>query len=590
MAFTIRATIAVLVCVFLAACDSGNDQVQAPDYTQDIVIDIPAVTLSGDFTLNNGNFPASFYNNGEISLEDTQNLAKTVLGETWEGGYSDFVIISGTYESTYARLDGILVPQNGDAVAALGELIDMDQAHDVNVPRVIVVPTFTLDGNAFPTSAYSSAELFLRPTGSTELISLGTTNLQPSDNVMVVPGVYDVIYSIRQGDQLPQNEYAVIIRSEDISTTPHVLNVDIESATFHGTWRLAVDGVLGEFPSSVYHQGEYSLQNDNGDYVALGPTHMSAGPIPAITGTYDIVYSHIDGDLVPQNDGTVFNRNFVLPPGQTIYEDIIDAWTVVPDFSLDGGAFPGSVYESAEIFLKDRDTDAITSLGRTHNVPANLMIIDGEYDVVYDHVDGETIPQNDGAVLPDSVVVDEADEAANIDVDSVTVQGNFMLDGDSFSQSVYHTADFQLYRNGGGAPILLGKTYTETEPVVILAGNYDVVYEHIDGDLVPQNLHHVMLAGQAYTADTTIDVNALTRSVRPLFTLNGQPFPASPYEHADYYLHGSHPDDYVFLGSSPAQVEETLVIHDNYDAVYRFVQGSIVPRNTEAVVGQVQVD
>jgi len=151
-------------------------------------------------------------------------------------------------------------------------------------------------------------------------------------------------------------------------------------------------------------------------------------------------------------------------------------------------------------------------LGRTHNVPANLMIIDGEYDVVYDHVDGETIPQNDGAVLPDSVVVDEADEAANIDVDSVTVQGNFMLDGDSFSQSVYHTADFQLYRNGGGAPILLGKTYTETEPVVILAGNYDVVYEHIDGDLVPQNLHHVMLAGQAYTADTTIDVNALTRS------------------------------------------------------------------------------
>jgi len=261
MAFTVRATLAALVCVFLAACDSGNDQVQAPDYTQDIVIDIPAVTLSGDFTLNNGNFPVSFYNNGEISLEDTQNLAKTALGETWEGGYSDFVIISGTYDSMYSRLDGILVPQNDDATASSGQLIDMDQAHDVNVPRVIVVPTFTLDGNAFPASVYNTAELFLRPTGSTELISLGTTNLQPSDNVMVVPGVYDVVYSIREGDQLPQNEYAVVIRSEDISTTPHVLNIDIESASFHGTWRLAVDGILGEFPSSVYHSGEYSLQN-----------------------------------------------------------------------------------------------------------------------------------------------------------------------------------------------------------------------------------------------------------------------------------------------------------------------------------------
>jgi len=458
------------------------------------------------------------------------------------------------------------------------------------VPRVIVVPTFTLDGNAFPASVYNAAELFLRPTGSTELISLGKTNLQPTDNTMVLPGVYDVIYSIREGDQLPQNEYAVVMRSVNVSTTPHVLNVDIESASFHGTWRLAVDGILGEFPSSVYHSGEYSLQNNNGDYVALGPTHMSAGPIAAITGTYNIVYSHLEGDLVPQNKGTVFNRNFVLPPGQTIYEDIIDAWTVIPSFSLDGSAFPASVYESGEIFLKDRDTDALTSLGSTYNAPASLMIIDGEYDVVYNHDGGETIPQNNGAVLPDSIVVDEADEAANIDVDSVTVQGDFMLDGDSFTESVYHTAEFNLYKNGGGTPILLGKTYKETEPVVILAGNYDVVYEHIDGALVPQNLHHVMLAGQAYTGDATIDVNVLTRSVRPQFTLNGQPFPASPYEHADYYLLGNHPDDYAHLSSSSAQGEEALVIQGNYDAVYRFLQGSIVPRNTEAVVGQVQVD
>jgi hypothetical protein len=99
-----------------------------------------------------------------------------------------------------------------------------------------------------------------------------------------------------------------------------------------------------------------------------------------------------------------------------------------------------------------------------------------------------------------------------------------------------------------------------------------------------------MLAGQAYTGDATIDVNVLTRSVRPQFTLNGQPFPASPYEHADYYLHGNHPDDYAHLSSSSAQGEEALVIQGNYDAVYRFLQGSIVPRNTEAVVGQVQVD
>jgi hypothetical protein len=590
MSLMTRAAFTLLIPLIFAGCDSSNDAIQNPDYTQDVVIDISAVTISGDFTLNNGSFPVSFYNNGEISLRDTQNLAYTVLGDTWEGGYSDLLVVNGIYDSTYRRKDGVVLPQNITATAVANEQIDMDAAVDVNVPRAIVVPTFTLDGNAFPSSVYNSAELFLRPVGGNELISLGTTNLQPAEDVTVIPGTYDVIYSIREGDQLPQNQYAIIMRRVEIATTPHALNIDVETVLFNGSWRLAVDGVLGEFPDSVYHRGEFSLATDLGDHVPLGPSHMSAGTVPAVAGTYNVMYRHLDGDQVPQNNGTVIEAGLVLPPGQVFYESVVDAWTVMPAFALNGGPFPGSVYEKGEVFLKDQDTDTLTSLGNTHNAPPNLMMVEGEYDVVYNHVDGSTVPQNKGSVLSDSIIVDEADVAADIDVDAITVEGAFSLDGGDFIESVYEVANFRMYKNGTGAPILLGQSHQDSEPVVILAGRYDIAYEHVDGEHIPQNPRHLVIADQNYASDSTISINVPSRPVRPAFTLNGEEFPTSPYETADLFLLGNHRDDYVFLGPTTGTDETTLVIQSNYDAIYRFVQGSSVPQNTEAVVGQVLVD
>jgi hypothetical protein len=99
-----------------------------------------------------------------------------------------------------------------------------------------------------------------------------------------------------------------------------------------------------------------------------------------------------------------------------------------------------------------------------------------------------------------------------------------------------------------------------------------------------------VLGDQNYASDTTISINVATRPVRPVFTLNEAEFPTSPYEAADLFLLGNHRDDYVFLGPTTGTDETTLVIQSNYNAIYRFVQGSIVPQNTEAVVGQVQVD
>ena len=574
--------------LWLGGCESNENQIQADDNVLKVAIDVEAVTLDAEFTLNGGSFPASFYQRGAISLGDSE--AVTMLGETWDGGSAEALIIKGNYESIYQHLDGALVPQNTRATVEDGLAIAADQALVVHVPRAIVVPTFSLDGGAFPTSVYDAAEFFLRPTGGTELISLGTTHVQPAPDTVVIPGTYDVIYSIKEGDQLPQNEFAVVMQSVDLSATPSALAVEIETCLFDGSWRLSVDGVLGEFPSSVYHRGEFSLRTDLGDSVHLGPSHASAGSVPVIAGTYNVVYNHLDGDEVPQNAHKVIKYRLVLSPGSVILEDVVDAWTTLSELSLDGGAFPGSVYENAEIFLVDEDTAALTSLGLTHSPLTSLLVIEGSYNTAYSHIAGSIVPQNKSAILGLNVVVDEADEVAAININSATVEGDFSQNSSDFIADVYHQADFLIHPSAGGGEIFLGNTYAAPEPVVVIAGSYDVVYRHVDGDLLPQNPHHVALTDQVFGGNHIVEVNILTREVRPAFTLNSQPFPASFYERGEFHLRGNHAGDFVYLGSSSDTPEDTLVIRGDYDAVYQHVQGSLVPLNSKAVVGQLTVD
>lgn len=585
-----RFGLVVLAGGMLAGCLSDDDPIQSPDYTQNIAFDVETAAISGDFTLNTGSFPASVYQRGRVFAGDVQNQALTRLGETWGGGYAGIRIIKGTYDSVYGWLDGNLVPQNLQSTVATGAVIAADQVWDVDVPRVIVVPTFTVDGGAFPASVYESADFFLRPVGGNELIPLGRTHLQPADNVMVTPGTYDVIYSITSGEQLPQNRSAVVMRSVDIATTPHALNIEIRTSQVVGNWQLAVDGVLGTFPASVYEQGEFRLRTDDGDSVSLGPTHTSIGAVRVITGTYDLVYRHIDGELVPRNYDAVILADRVVQTSVEQLDAIVDAWTAIPNLTLNGGPFPGSVYETADLLIKDKDTGATTLLGSTHNPPDELLLVEGTYDTVYRHVDGELVPQNQMAELDIDVVVDSPGVSLDIDVDAVTATGQFALNGAGFVKSVYEVAEFRLYPSGGGAGILLGDTYYDPEPVVIVAGNYDVVYAHVGGSLVPGNPHHVLFADQAYAAGAVIDVNVLTRQVRPAFTLDGQAFPDAPFQQGDFYLRGNHVEDSVRIGASNAAAETTVVIRGAYDALYRHVDGLSVPLNSEAVVGAVQVN
>jgi len=108
------------------------------------------------------------------------------------------------------------------------------------------------------------------------------------------------------------------------------------------------------------------------------------------------------------------------------------------------------------MFLKDEDTDALTSLGHTHNPLPSLLLVEGSYNTVYNHYSGEIVPRNNTALLNLNVVVDEIDEAIDIDVNSATVEGAFSLDGGKFYQSSYEAAEFFLYKDEVDEVALLG--------------------------------------------------------------------------------------------------------------------------------------
>ena len=103
----------------IAACDTntGPDLIQTNDPTLDIRINVDASVIDGAYTLNAGNFPASLYHRGFVSLRDTGNGVATMLGESWEGGYDSLMVVDGSYDSIFQHIDGNLVPQNSMAMA-----------------------------------------------------------------------------------------------------------------------------------------------------------------------------------------------------------------------------------------------------------------------------------------------------------------------------------------------------------------------------------------------------------------------------------------------------------------------------------------
>lgn len=169
-----------------------------------------------------------------------------------------------------------------------------------------------------------------------------------------------------------------------------------------------------------------------------------------------------------------------------------------------------------------------------------------------------------------------------VNVAASQVDGDFLLAGGAFANSIYQSGDLYFYDQVTGTQQELGNTYDHSYNAMLVNGMYDSVYKHFTGGDVPANGAGVVASDLAINAPATVDIDVPSASVRATFTLNGAAFPASVYTHGTFYLQSENSEELIFLGDSHVSNDIVNVMPGSYHVIYSHQQGDGVPANTNA--------
>ena len=567
-------TVGLLITIVGCNSNNGNQQ-----NAIDLPVNITSVLIQGDFSLNNDDFPASQYDHGLISLADGSNN-QAVLGDSSDGGYQ-VRVVAADYNSQYDVIQSTgTVPVNKGNTITDGLSLLSDQGLNINVEASSV----RLNGSSFPASEYDDALFYVQRTDGGERVLLGNSH-SPIDPVWLMPGTFNVIYEVETpGGMVPLNQNSVV-DVVDINSSTSGVNIDITAVPI----RLNATLDSNPFAASEYQDGNLSLLTSAGDRADLGSTHdLPFADLYVIEGTYDIVYAHETGDNVPANVQAVIAGNQLIDMGHTDFSPDIKTALLTPQYSHNGNAFPASEYQDANIFLRmSGNPHDLFLLGNTH-APGQVRVIQGNYDLIYQHETGDEVPQNTNAVVAENVPL-PGDQVLPVIVNSVEITGIFTLNGNKYPADAFNIAQFDFRGAEPGDDFLLGLSYQGQGTVKLIPGTYDVIYRHVHGNNVPQNPEHAVMSNQLLDTAKTIRINVKANNIKPTFTLNNQPFPKSVYERGRFYLQGKLATDQTPIGESYMDNLPVMVINDHYDVMYQYIQGNTVPVNENKLITDVAI-
>ncbi len=359
-------------------------------------------------------------------------------------------------------------------------------------------------------------------------------------------------------------------------STPLV--IDVAASQLDGAFLLGG----GAFASSVYQSGDLFMRDQaTSTMVELGNSYDNAYQAMLVDGTYDSVYQHFTGGDVPANTDGVVSSGIAVAGAATVDIDVPTA-TVRPVFTLNGAAFPASVYNHASFYLQPVNTDELIFLGDSHIANDIVNVMPGDYHVIYQHQQGDQVPANQRAQVMSNVAI-SGSTALNVDVSSVNVRTSFTLDGGAFPVSQYIYAKFYLVDASGDA-VFLANSFDAPGSIQVISGTYDIEYRHQQGDTIPLNKatrvsQAVDLSGGGIAS---ADVVSATLDITP--TLNGQPFPVSDFQDGILELYDATADSYTLLGNTHSPFAGLVVIPGTYDIAYSHETGNAVPQNIRGTV------
>lgn len=564
---------ALVAMAALAGCDTDGD----PN-SKTVYINVPAMTISGSFSLNGGSFPASQYEHGIISLADS-NGNEAQLGKTYSVSYQTEVV-AGNYRTQYRHIyGGAQVPVNRSKEIETGFSLLEDQSLDINATAFQAQFTFTLNGAPFPVSEYDDALFYLQPQDGSERILLGNSHavIPP---VLLMPGDYDVIYTLETpGATVPLNQNAIV---GQVAMTDSAVNVTLDVKATDFRLSATLDGVA--FPVSQYNDGNFLLVSSTQDTVELGDSYNLPFSVRVIEGTYDLIYRHETGTAVPANTEAIILSGQEISQSTPTAEPNIPSILITPIYTLDGLPFPISEYQDANIYLRGTNQHDLFFIGNTHDPdPAAVRIIPGTYDVIYRHETGSSVPQNTNAVVMQATVLNSSGQLA-IAVQSAIATATFSLNDASFTTNPVHYGRFFLEGPEEGDTIFLGNSYNGSGTVRVIPATYDVIYEHVTGSQVPGNKHATILSDVDVNDTTALPVNLEATQINPSFTLNGFPFPATLDEHALFVMHTTDIDNEVVLGRSFLPPTTLFALNGSYEVFYEYIDGATIPVNDRAKI------
>lgn len=546
-------------------------------------VDIPRVMVSASFLLDGGDFPASSYEFGTISLRDPKTGDEIDLGQTRHGGtLDDVAVLPGPYDVIYSRVaGGDVVPANHEArvdTVTIPEEPVFDLV--VDVPRVELSGNLTFNGAAPPASTYENGLVVLRDRTTGDEIELGETRHGDFSRV-VVPSSYDVHYRSLLSDTIaPVNPDAIVGSAvvDDLDESQQ-LDIDIPVSTLSGDVRL--DGAVP--PNSTYENGELRLHDLRTETdLVLGQTREGSYEVAVISGEYEVVYRRLlGGDEVPVNTAAVLGSVFVSDAVQSHDIDILTA-VVTGTITVGGAAPPSDPANDGLIVLRNSQTGDEARLGSTRDGAYSRRVVQSEYDVHYrQETSSGGVPVNTNALLQTIDVQGGANFP--VDVPMVTVSASVTLNGQVPPDSAYDDGLLYLRNPQTGDSVLLGNTRLAALQRPVVPATYDLVYVvEAAGPTVPVNAQaHLATVDVGTTPNLMVDipVTTLTGTV----TVAGETPSPSSYDRAELFVHDVLTNDDVPLGRIDLGVLTQSLTAGTYVLVYRDLTSSgEVPANRDA--------
>jgi hypothetical protein len=194
---------------------------------------------------------------------------------------------------------------------------------------------------------------------------------------------------------------------------------------------------------------------------------------------------------VPANPWQIIEHDRAILPAKGVREvdiNVVTGW-LDTEVTIWGDAPPFSVYENGWVRARPVGGGASFDLYQTRDEPESVRAIAGDYHVSYHHLLGDSIvPENGDGRLGVAHAQMFLPPLAVLDMHPGPLSGVYTRGGLPFPAIPEESGELGLRDVVTGDVIDLGSTSTGGYNVILLAGTYEIVYDHVAGGSIPANV------------------------------------------------------------------------------------------------------